>query len=149
MEIKGKRTIEDVFNEWKKGVSQKGWKAFWPSFIAGTYISEKNQKARAALQRLKERVYPDVKKKVVRRHGKNILVEYDRKLITKSQKYFNDDNSLQAIARMLMAGTRPMRRNLCRRLGLRWKTEYLEAEKMIMESDNFNFEGILKSRGVK
>jgi hypothetical protein len=44
------------------------------------------------------------------------------------KQYFTEDNALNAIARMLLAGgTRGMRRNLCRRLGLRW-SEYKEGE---------------------
>lgn len=153
MEIARRKTIDDVFKGWKSALSKKGKRGFWPSFLAGTYISDKNQKARANLQRLKERVYPDKKMKLVRRHGKNVLVEYDTKIKTKADKYFSDDNSLNAITRMLLAGgTRAMRRKLARRLGLRWKQEYLEAEQMIMESKNFSgpgFDGIKAARGIK
>jgi len=148
-----KRTVKTVLQEWKDNLLSQGKKAFWPSWVAGTYISPDNRKAQLNLQRLKERVWPDIKDKVVRRHGKNVIVKYDRRKKTKAENYFSDDNSLDAIARMLLAGgTRAMRRNLCRRLGLRWKTEYVEAEHMIMESDNFSgfgYDGIKASRGVK
>jgi hypothetical protein len=148
-----KHTVKTMLQDWKDNLLKQGKKAFWPSWFAGTYISDKNRKAKLNLQRLKDRVWPDVKDKVVRRHGKNVIVKYDRKMKTKKDFYFTDDNSLNAITRMLLAGgTRRMRRDLCRRLGLRWKTEYIEAEKMVMESDNFSgfgFDGIKASRGVK
>jgi hypothetical protein len=148
-----KHTVKTMLQDWKDNLLKQGKKAFWPSWVAGTYISDKNRKAKLNLQRLKDRVWPDVKDKVVRRHGKNVIVKYDRKMKTKKDFYFTDDNSLNAITRMLLAGgTRRMRRDLCRRLGLRWKTEYIEAEKMVMESDSFSgfgFDGIKASRGVK
>lgn len=147
-----KHTVKTVLEEWKDNLFKQGKSGFWPSWVAGTYISDKNRKAKLNLQRLKDRVWPDVKDKVVRRHGKNVIIKYDRKIKTKAQHYFTDDNALQAITRMLLAGgSRRMRRDLCRRLGLRWKTEYIEAEKMVMESKTFSgpgFDGIKLSRGV-
>ena len=161
MEPLKKHTVKSMLKDWSDNLLEHGKKAFWPSWVAGTYISDKNRKAKLNLQRLKDRVWPNVKDKVVRRHGKNVIVKYDRRknIIRRKGKeveipdYFTDDNSLNAITRMLLAGgTRRMRRDLCRRLGLRWKTEYIEAEKMVMESDNFSgfgFDGIKASRGVK
>ena len=90
--------------------------------------SKQKGKKPSGQKRLATRRYPDIKKKVVQRHGKYVLVDYDRK----KKGYFADDNNhLSAITNML-GMPRNFRRNLARLIKLPW-AEYLEAEAMIRE----------------
>lgn len=167
-----KVTVKTVLQDWKDNLVAMGKKAFWPSFLSGQYVRPDNQKT---MDRLKRRHQMGTRKK---RHvlmvvkGKIVKVKLPDKLhkgdnLTRMQKlenkvfmtnlspkqYFTEENALNAIARMLLSGgTRKMRRDLCRRLGLRWKAEYVEGEMIIMEQDDFSgpgFDGIKRSRGVK
>ncbi len=168
MEIK-KPTVNDLIKDWGNALRKKGLTPSWPSWAYGTYIREDSMEAQANKKRLGERKFPDVKTKVVRRWNKNITIEYDKtkayghKIVRRNGKnvrvdgqhnpaYFAEDNALNAIATMLLSGVgRRGRRSLARSLGLKWKTEYLEAEKMIMESKNFSgfgFDNIKLNFGV-
>lgn len=149
-----KEAFKKILDGWSETLKKKGQIAFWPSFLYGQYIKKDNLKAQDNVQRLATREYPDVKKKVVRRHGRNILINYVRKtgaeiigknsttananahaakikLMAKQHLYFEEDNHLAAVTAMLNM-PRNLRRTLAGKLNLKW-TEYLEAEAMIRE----------------
>jgi len=149
-----KEAFKKIIDDWSEKLAKKGQVAFWPSFLYGQYIKKDNLKAQDNVQRLATRKFPDVKKKVVRRHGKNILINYVRKtgaeiigknsspinitahatkvkLMAKQNQYFKDDNHLNAVTAMI-GMPRNLRRTLSRKLNLKWP-EYREAEAMILE----------------
>ena len=153
-----RKAFKKIIDGWSDSLKKKGQVAFWPSFLYGQYIKKDNLKAQDNVQRLANRVYPDIKKKVILRHGKNILVDYVRKTgaeiigknsspknaaahaaklksMAKQRLYFEEDNHLAAITSM-MNMPRTLRRSLCRKLKMKWGNDsegYLEAEAMIRE----------------
>lgn len=150
MKIKGPPTIKTMLDDWAEALKAKGKTAFWPTWAYGTYISDKNRKAKANAQRLATRKYPDEGKRIATKHGKLVLVPYNRKEEAE-QNYFKEANALSAIASVLInMGTRQHRRALCKKLKLKW-SYYKEAEAMIMESKNFTgvkYDAIKLSRGI-
>lgn len=173
--LKQKRNIKDWLDEWKDDLKSQGLKAFWPSWMQGQYIKPSNLKAQARMRRKatykktthffllyhKGRLIKvEMPKKKFKGPNlttiqKKINKEFDRRI--KWQKYYSEDNALNAIARMLITGgTRAMRRTLAKRLNIckfgKWKSTYKEAEFMLMEQDNFSgpgFDGIKFSYGKK
>jgi hypothetical protein len=152
------RSIKTVLQEWKDGLAKKGQRAFWASWLQGTYIKKDNLKAQSRAARLLNRKFPDIKEKVVSRHGKNVKILYNRKTgeripttgmspatlakikaknadIARQRLYFADKNHLNAIAAMMFM-PRNLRRTLCRKLGLKWnqgKEAYIDVEAMLAE----------------
>ena len=167
--LKIKKTVKDYLNAWQDGLKEKGLTGFWPSFMQGQYIRPDNMKARDRMQRRATKKKTDMFM-LIPNHGKLIKVKLPKKKykgqkLTTIQKivnreigrrikwknYYSENNALNAIAQMLIrCGSRPMRRNLAKKLGLlghNWKKVYKEAESMVMEQDNFPSEGIKRSFG--
>lgn len=165
-----KRTVKDWLNEWKDDLKEKGLKGFWPSWMQGTYIKPTNQKAMDRVRR-KAQYKKTTHFFLLYHHGKLLKIEmpkqkYKGQNLTTIQKkvnreidrrirwknYYSEDNALNAIAQMLIrGGSRAMRRNLAKKLGIRdfgkWLSTYKEAEFMVMEQDNFPSDGIKRSFG--
>ncbi len=164
-----KRSVKKYLDDWRNNLKSQGLTGFWPSFMQGQYIRPDNMKAQERMQRKATQKRTDLFM-LVSLHGRFIKVKlpkekYKGQKLTRIQRivnreidrrirwknYYSESNALNAIAQMLIrGGGRSMRRNLAKKLGLlqhNWKAVYKEAESMVMEQDNFVFEGIKRSFG--
>lgn len=151
-------TVKTAVKKWKEGLAKIGQRPVWASWLHGTYIKKSNLKAQNNIARLHNRKYPDVKEKVVVRHGKNVRILYNRKSgarimttgmhpstrakieakntsVALTRLHFAENNALNAIAAM-MGMPRNLRRTLCRKLNLQWNQgpeAYVKVEAMLSE----------------